>query len=108
MDAKGQPRPDLAARLTAGALETEPIEARKWTAQASWKKAIRRMADALPKEEKPQAVAAFRVRKAVETVGGVGNPPWKGGYRGAWGFNPRRRWAKRQAKAPNGAVSAWG
>lgn len=63
VDAKGQPRPDLAARLTAGALETEPIEARKWTAQASWKKAIRRMAEGLPKEEKPQAVAAFRVRR---------------------------------------------
>lgn len=63
VDAKGQPRPDLANRLTAGALETEPIEAKKWTSQASWKKAIRRMADALPKEEKPQAVAAFRVRR---------------------------------------------
>ena len=63
VDAKGQPRPDLAARLTAGALETEPIEARKWTAQASWKKAIRRMAEGLPKEERPQAVAAFRVRR---------------------------------------------
>jgi ATP-dependent helicase HepA len=63
VDAKGQPRPDLAARLTAGALETEPIEAKKWTSQASWKKAIRRMADGLPKEEKPQAVAAFRVRR---------------------------------------------
>jgi len=63
VDAKGQPRPDLAARLTGGALETEPIEARKWTAQASWKKAIRRMADGLPAGEKPQAVAAFRVRR---------------------------------------------
>jgi ATP-dependent helicase HepA len=63
VDAKGQPRPDLAARLTAGTLETEPIEAKKWTSQASWKKAIRRMAEALPKEEKPQAVAAFRVRR---------------------------------------------
>jgi ATP-dependent helicase HepA len=63
VDAKGQARPDLAARLTAGALLSEPIEAKKWTAQASWKKAIRRMADALPKEEKPQAVAAFRVRR---------------------------------------------
>jgi ATP-dependent helicase HepA len=63
VDAKGQPRPDLAGRLTAGALETEPIEAKKWTSQASWKRAIRRMADGLPKEEKPQAVAAFRVRR---------------------------------------------
>ncbi len=63
VDAKGQPRPDLAQRLTTQPLLTEPIEAKKWTAQASWKKAIRRMADALPKGEKPQAVAAFRVRK---------------------------------------------
>ncbi len=63
VDAKGQPRPDLAKRLTTQPLLTEPIEAKKWTAQASWKKAIRRMADALPKGEKPQAVAAFRVRK---------------------------------------------
>jgi ATP-dependent helicase HepA len=63
VDAKGQERPDLAASLTARALETEPIEAKKWTSQASWKKAIRRMADALPKGEKPQAVAAFRVRR---------------------------------------------
>lgn len=63
VDAKGQPRPDLAARLTAGELDTEPIEAKKWTSQASWKKAIRRMAEGLPKEEKPQAVAAFRVRR---------------------------------------------
>ena len=63
VDAKGQQRPDLAASLTSRPLETEPIEAKKWTAQASWKKAIRRMADVLPKGEKPQAVAAFRVRR---------------------------------------------
>jgi ATP-dependent helicase HepA len=63
VDAKGQPRPDLAGRLTAGVLETEPIEAKKWTSQASWKKAIRRMAEALPAGERPQAVAAFRVRR---------------------------------------------
>jgi ATP-dependent helicase HepA len=63
VDAKGQLRPDLATSLTSQMLETEPIEAKKWTSQASWKKAIRRMADALPKGEKPQAVAAFRVRK---------------------------------------------
>ena len=63
VDAKGQPRPDLAGRLTAETLETEPIEAKKWTSQASWKKAVRRMADALPAGEKPQAVAAFRVRR---------------------------------------------
>ncbi|HEY0512214.1 MAG TPA: SNF2-related protein [Thermoanaerobaculia bacterium] len=65
VDAKGQPRPDLARRLTSEPLQTEPIEAKKWTSQASWKKAIRRMAEALPKGEKPQAVAAFRVRRRV-------------------------------------------
>jgi ATP-dependent helicase HepA len=64
VDAKGAPRSNLARRLTTGYLETEPIEAKKWTAQASWKKAIRRMADALPKDEKPQALAAFRVRRS--------------------------------------------
>ena len=63
VDAKGQPRPDLATLLTAGEFETEPIEAKKWTSQASWKKAIRRMAEGLPKEEKPQTLAAFRVRR---------------------------------------------
>ena len=63
VDAKGEPRPDLAERLTAEALKTEPVDARKWTAQASWSKAIRRMAEKLP-EGKPQAVAAFRVRRA--------------------------------------------
>jgi hypothetical protein len=63
VDAKGQPRPDLATLLTTQPLQTEPIEAKKWTGQASWKKAIRRMADGLPKGEKPQALAAFRVRR---------------------------------------------
>jgi len=61
VDVQGNPRPDLAERLTAGPLQTEPIEAKKWTAQASWYKAIRRMADKLPPG--PQAVAAFRVRQ---------------------------------------------
>jgi ATP-dependent helicase HepA len=61
VDIQGQPRPDLAERLTSGELQTEPIEAKKWTSQASWRKAIRRMAEKLP-EGKPQAVAAFRVR----------------------------------------------
>jgi hypothetical protein len=41
---------------------TEPVETKKWTGQASWATVIRRMAAALP-EDKPQAVAAFRVRR---------------------------------------------
>jgi ATP-dependent helicase HepA len=63
VDGKGTPRPDLAARLTAEPIVPEPTEVKKWTAQASWGKAIRRMADALPKDVTPQAVAAFRVRR---------------------------------------------
>ena len=43
----------------------EPIEVKKWVNQASWSKAIRRMADLLPKDAKPQAVAGFRVRRRV-------------------------------------------
>lgn len=63
VDGKGTPRPDLAARLTGEPIVPELIEVKKWTAQASWSKAIRRMADALPKGATPQAVAAFRVRR---------------------------------------------
>ena len=61
MDSQGRPRPDLAERLTTRGVVTEPMEAKKWTAQANWAKVVRRMASALP-EDKPQAVAAFRVR----------------------------------------------
>jgi ATP-dependent helicase HepA len=63
VDQKGKRRPDLARWLTAQALRSEPIEAKKWTSQASWAKVIQRMAAALP-NLKPLAVAAFRVRKA--------------------------------------------
>ncbi|HKH47130.1 MAG TPA: SNF2-related protein [Thermoanaerobaculia bacterium] len=63
VDQKGKRRPDLARWLTAQALRSEPIEAKKWTSQASWAKVIQRMAAALP-SPKPLAVAAFRVRKA--------------------------------------------
>jgi ATP-dependent helicase HepA len=63
MDGKGTSRPDLAARLTGEPIVPEPIEVKKWTAQAGWGKAIRRMAEALPKDATPQAVAAFRVRR---------------------------------------------
>ena len=56
--------PSGRTRLTAGPIATEPVEAKKWTAQAGWGKTIRRMAAALPAGETPQAVAAFRVRRA--------------------------------------------
>ncbi len=62
VDGKGEPRPDLAERLTGETLHPEPIDVKKWTAQASWKKAIRRMAEKLP-PGKAQALAAFRVRR---------------------------------------------
>jgi RNA polymerase recycling family C-terminal len=63
VDTKGEPRPDLAELLTGETLHPEPIDVKKWTAQASWKKAIRRMAEKLP-PGKPQALAAFRIRRA--------------------------------------------
>ncbi|HEX3130466.1 MAG TPA: SNF2-related protein [Thermoanaerobaculia bacterium] len=63
VDNQGRRRPDLAERLTAKGVITEPVEAKKWTGQAGWGKVVRRMAAALP-EGKPQAVAAFRVRKS--------------------------------------------
>lgn len=59
------PRPDLAARLLAPATRLEPVEARKWTAQAGWAPTLRKLAAALPEGEAPQAVAAFRLRPAA-------------------------------------------
>ncbi|MES1240274.1 MAG: SNF2-related protein [Acidobacteriota bacterium] len=62
VDSQGRPRPDLAERLTARDVVTEPVEAKKWTGQAGWGKVVRRMAAALP-GDKPQAMAAFRIRR---------------------------------------------
>ncbi len=61
VDAKG-PRADLAELLTSSGIEREHIEARKWTSQKGWSKVVRRLAEALPSGEMPQAVAAFRIR----------------------------------------------
>ncbi len=61
VDSQGRTRPDLAERFTAETLRPEPIDIKKWTGQASWGKAIRRMAAKLP-EGTPTALAAFRVR----------------------------------------------
>jgi hypothetical protein len=63
VDSKGQPRPDLAAFLTAEALDPEVVDAKKWTGQKGWAPTIRRLAGALPADEEPQAVAAFRIRQ---------------------------------------------
>jgi len=62
IDNQGRSRPDLAERLTSQTLRPESIDARKWTSQASWRKAIRRMAEKLPEGE-PMALAAFRIRQ---------------------------------------------
>jgi ATP-dependent helicase HepA len=62
IDSRGRLRRDLAERLTAEALHPEPIDVRKWTGQAGWGKAIRRMAEKLPEGE-PMAQAAFRIRR---------------------------------------------
>jgi len=62
VDGRGERRDDLAAMLTARDVVTEHVDARKWTSQPSWKRGIRKLAKALPEEENPFAVAAFRVR----------------------------------------------
>jgi ATP-dependent helicase HepA len=63
IDAQGRPRPEIAARLTAQALQPELVDAKKWTGQKGWAPTIRRLATALPEGEEPQAVAAFRIRR---------------------------------------------
>jgi len=63
IDAQGRPRPEIAARLTAQALQPELVDAKKWTGQKGWAPTIRRLAAALPEGEEPQAVAAFRIRR---------------------------------------------
>jgi ATP-dependent helicase HepA len=63
VDAQGRPRPDLADRLTAESLRPEPVDVKKWTAQAAWGKTVRRMAAGLPTGDEPQAVAALRIRR---------------------------------------------
>jgi len=67
VDSQGSPRPDLASRLAGRGVLTEPVEGKKWTAQANWGKVVRRMASALAEwpEDKLQALAAFRVRRAA-------------------------------------------
>jgi len=63
VDGSGRRRDDLARLLTSGELETEKIKTRKWIEQDDWARAIQHMARALPDDEIPQAVAAFRIRK---------------------------------------------
>ena len=68
VDGRGRSRPELARRLIEGLaaedhLPTERAEARRWVRQSSWKRSIERLAAALGGDEKPQAVAAFRIRR---------------------------------------------
>ena len=62
VDGLGRQRDDLAALLTKRGVDREHIDVRRWTAQPSWARGIRRLAAALPDSESPSAVAAFRVR----------------------------------------------
>ncbi len=62
VDAEGL-RQDLAESLAASLDRCEPVNARRWTAQASWPRSIRRLAAALPEGEPVQAVAVFRIRR---------------------------------------------
>ena len=68
VDGRGRARPDLAARLIDRVAEDDLLrgsraESRKWARQSSWKPNIERLAAALGRDEKPQAVAAFRIRR---------------------------------------------
>ncbi|MEM7349743.1 MAG: SNF2-related protein [Acidobacteriota bacterium] len=63
IDGRGQRRDDLAELLIARDVDREHIDPRKWTSQPSWERGIRKLAKALPGEEMPSAVAAFRVRR---------------------------------------------
>ncbi|HEY7216136.1 MAG TPA: SNF2-related protein [Thermoanaerobaculia bacterium] len=64
VDSQGRTRPDLAERLRGETLRPEPIDVKKWTSQAGWGKAIRRMAEKLP-AGKVMALAAFRMRDQI-------------------------------------------
>ena len=63
VDQSGEARPDLAAMLMHPSLITEPVDSKQWTSQPSWPRGIKRLAKALPNEQPPEAVAAFRIRK---------------------------------------------
>ena len=65
VDGKGERRPDLATLLTSPEAAFEHVELRRWTSQKGWKKGILRLAEALPEDDPPQAVAAFRVRMST-------------------------------------------
>ncbi|MEM1176796.1 MAG: hypothetical protein AAGM22_00500, partial [Acidobacteriota bacterium] len=61
VDEKGALRPDVAERLFAGDVELKAVDAARWTAQPAWKRAIKTMSKALPKDRRLSAIAAFRL-----------------------------------------------
>lgn len=64
VDQSGVERPELAKALSDPDLTTEQVDAKQWTSQPSWSRGIKRLIKSLPKrEDKPKAVAAFRLRK---------------------------------------------
>ncbi|MEM6793481.1 MAG: SNF2-related protein [Acidobacteriota bacterium] len=62
VDARGELRPELASRLLEMGAQLAPVDAKQWTAQRTWRRAVKAMAAGLPKEKTPSAVAAFRLR----------------------------------------------
>jgi ATP-dependent helicase HepA len=62
VDAQGKQRPDLARRLTSGEATLESVDARAWSKRKGWLQAIRKIAQNLPADREPVAVAAFRIR----------------------------------------------
>ena len=61
VDATGRPRPDWAKALTAPPLRSRRVKLEALTSQPGWDDGIRRMAQRLPRAERPAAVAAVIV-----------------------------------------------
>ncbi|MDA8017888.1 MAG: SNF2-related protein [Thermoanaerobaculia bacterium] len=62
VDARGQIRPDLANLLTSDDLQLESVDAKSWSKRQGWLQGIRKIAQNLPADREPVAVAAFRIR----------------------------------------------
>lgn len=62
VDARGKVRPDLAAMLTSNELKLESVDAKSWSKRSGWLQGIRKIAQGLPSDREPVAVAAFRIR----------------------------------------------
>ncbi len=64
VDREGNKRPDLVQIILEGEQKVHRVDAPKWTGQAGWKPTLERIAKYLP-HDRPQAVAAFRVKKVT-------------------------------------------